>query len=71
MTRIQVGPPSDHAPDHEGGCGCAIIGQDWPGQDGTMDGEGAHGVFISLDQAQARDVAAKLLAYAEQAGGAQ
>jgi hypothetical protein len=62
---IQVGPPSDHAQDHDGGCTCAVIGQDWPAADGTMDGTGARTVYVSVDRAQARDVATKLAAFAE------
>jgi hypothetical protein len=67
LPNITLGPPSDAGPDHRGGCTCAIIGQSWPGPGGTDDEAGAHTVYVSLDRAQAADVAERLLAYA---GGA-
>ena len=66
----QVGQPLidirlERPPEHVGPCECAWITQDWPGQDGTMDGKGSHSPRIFVDRSKARDVAAKLLAFAE------
>ncbi len=64
MSTIQIEP----MPVHDDGCDCVALAQDHPGEAGTMDGLGAGTRYMYIRRSEARDVAAKLLAFAERGG---